>query len=63
MNLFKIAGLTIIFIIFTAILPATAQEDGFYTEPEISYASGKVLEITKEEKNNELFDTFQTEQI
>ncbi|OGI04270.1 MAG: hypothetical protein A2Y25_09360 [Candidatus Melainabacteria bacterium GWF2_37_15] len=40
-----------------------AQEAPEYVEPEIDFASGKVLEIIKEEQNQDLASAFQTSQL
>ncbi len=65
MKLSKIIILTVIFAASVILKsPAIAQEPpGNYIEPDISYASGKVLEIIKEKENKELSESFQNEQI
>lgn len=65
MKSFKISGLILILaMVFILKIPALAQEEPeCYVEPEISYASGKVLEIVKEEENKELAASFQSDQI
>lgn len=69
MKLYKKICLVIIFII-TILLnsPVKAQktqpcEPETFKEPEISFASGKVLKIIKEQENKELAASFQSEQI
>lgn len=65
MKISKIIGLVLIFIAAMAIkAPVFAEEaPELYVEPEISYASGKILEIVKEKENKELAASFQSEQI
>ena len=64
MKLFKISVLLIFLIFFTIKIPALAQEaPAPQAEPDISYASGKVLEIVSEKQNQELAEVFNTNQI
>jgi len=55
---------SIIFVIFAVFkIPAYAQEEMGVIEPELKYASGKVIEILKENVNKELSVSFQEHQI
>ncbi len=65
MKISKIICLVIIFITaFTLKMPVSGQDvPEPYVEPDIFYASGKVLEIIKEQENKELAASFQSEQI
>jgi len=65
MKFSKIIAIVIVFVMAIALkFPALAEmAPELYVEPDISYASGKVLEITKETNNEELAASFQSEQI
>ena len=62
-NLNKI--ILLVFCIFYFIVPAFAQEDSpdAPSGTNVSYSSGKVLQIISEKVNKELEDSFHTEQI
>jgi len=59
----KILMLTGFMVIMLMSLQAHAQETSDYPEPKLDFASGKVLEIIKEEQNEDLAGTFMTSQI
>ncbi len=69
MKLFKISILLIFLIFFAIKIPSFAQEAPAFStpasqsDPNISYASGKVLKIISEKQNKELAETFNTDQI
>ena len=61
MKLFNVIASLIITIMLS--VSVFAQEPPEYVEPEIDFASGKVLEIIKEEQNQDLASAFQTSQL
>lgn len=61
-NLFKLVGFLVLTLFLN--LSAFAQEEfPQYPEPELTFASGKVLEIIKEEQNADLAGAFQSSQM
>jgi len=64
LKLLKTFYLILIIAVCVTLSPiAMAQEEAAYVAPEISYASGKILEITDEKLNVELSASLQSDQI
>ncbi len=64
MNLSKFTWLILVFLVLIfSKSPVIAQAADNYIEPEMFYASGKVIEIVEEKRNEELSVSFQADQM